>query len=707
MRIKSLTMSNYMCFGENVKLELPEEGSILLIGNNLDSNGMSSNESGKTSLASAPFWALFGVHYSEDASADDVIREGTNQCEVQLELCEGEDSIKITRNRGSKNSLEFYVNDHLMNENVTVPSKVQEDVNKYFGITGTPKQVIDDFMSTNLLSYNSVEMFVSKRYKAEDRFAFLSRIFNLEKWIDCKKLAKEKRDELNPAIERLEGQLHVHQEATNSIAIETVTEESKLLTTENTNLLKELDDVNKQIEEAYEYTSIQKELTRYTNDYNSWNSRYDRNKNTLEKELTEAEFKFGTQKNIMASKQARVIDVEDYDAEKLNYFEKEKSKYESDIRTLNYDINHNKIAIKDKERLKESGFKCSECGADQIVDGNKLVKFNTAIIVKQIAELQSKIDVAEKSKTKSNMAIIALDADIAIEKNNLNKYNASVRLQAEIEHDKSMLKMYKEAIDKLKDKISQSKIEYDDECIKFETTIDDFTIKLQGFDTSIDINLLMEKTNELQDTIDSNKRTITINENNIGRYNAAHEKAEKCVKELKSVKSERDVYNYWLKAFPEIRRMIIQSVLPQIQNISNDYLNKIDAPFQIELDTLKETKTTNTLKESFNINVYDKVTDTVMPIHMRSTGGRKRVGMAVCFALQDIKSSYQHKSFEFRFFDEFLDNIDETGLDLFVNLLNNIEGQKFVISHNSRLADRFDKVVTIVKQNGMSTIHNN
>ncbi|TRZ81163.1 hypothetical protein D4R86_03010, partial [bacterium] len=397
----------------------------------------------------------------------------------------------------------------------------------------------------------------------------------------------------------------------------------------------------------------------------------------------------------------------DYDAEKLNYFEKEKSKYESDIRTLNYDINHNKIAIKDKERLKESGFKCSECGADQIVDGNKLVKFNTAIIVKQMAELQSKIDVVEKSKTKSNMAIIALDADIAIEKNNLNKYNASVRLQSEIEHDKSMLKMYKESLDKLNVKFKQLNTDYDTNVIKFESAVEELVNKLKDFDPTIDIDSLVRQANSIQSQIDSNKRIITINTSNIERYKVAEDKIKECTKKLKAVTDERDVYNYWIKAFPEIRRMIIQSVLPQIQNISNDYLNKIDAPFQIELDTLKETKTTNTLKESFNINVYDKVTDTVMPIHMRSTGGRKRVGMAVCFALQDIKSSYQHKSFEFRFFDEFLDNIDETGLDLFVDLLNNIEGQKFVISHNSRLADRFDKVVTIVKQNGMSTIHNN
>ena len=172
----------------------------------------------------------------------------------------------------------------------------------------------------------------------------------------------------------------------------------------------------------------------------------------------------------------------------------------------------------------------------------------------------------------------------------------------------------------------------------------------------------------------------------------------------KKIKKEKEEYTYWIHHFPEVRRMIIQSILPQIEEISNMYLEKIDAPFEIKLDTLKEAKTTGNLKEEFNIEVYDKTLDLQEPIHKRSTGERKRIGLSVCFALQDIKNSIMKKSFDFRFFDEFLDNIDSTGLDAFLRMIQEIKGQKFIISHNSELKNRFTNILLITKQNGISTV---
>jgi len=320
MNLKSLTLSNYLCFGENVKIDFPKEGNFLIMGNNADSNGMNSNESGKTSFASAPFWALFGVHYSEDASADDVIREGTKQCSVTLEIEENDDTIKIIRKRGIHNSLEFYVNGNLVNENITVPTKVQEDINRYFGITGTPKQIIDDFMTTNLLSYNSVEMFVSKRYKAEDRFAFLSRIFNLERWIECRKLAKEERIKLSPEIDNLEGRLHVYQEIVDSINYKELKNKIKDLEEDNKNKQQEANKFKKQISDAKNYTQLKKEIQRTEDVLEALEDKYQRNKKRLEDEINAIKLKQRQQIELIEKKKSNIADVKDIDNtdEKLN-----------------------------------------------------------------------------------------------------------------------------------------------------------------------------------------------------------------------------------------------------------------------------------------------------------------------------------------------------------------------------------------------------
>jgi len=210
-------------------------------------------------------------------------------------------------------------------------------------------------------------------------------------------------------------------------------------------------------------------------------------------------------------------------------------------------------------------------------------------------------------------------------------------------------------------------------------------------------NQLNEQIARLETRIKHNKELLEKNKTIIQEMTDIKANISKLQKELTK-------YKYWVKAFPEIRRMVIQSILPQLETLSNEYLKKLNVPLSIVLDTLKETKTTKTLKEEFNILIYDRIQDKIMPVYMRSTGGRKRIGMAVCFALQDLKQQTTSNPFGFRIFDEFPDNLDSAGLDYFFKLLHIIEGQKFVVSHNELLKDRFERVLIVTKNNGVSHV---
>ena len=57
--------------------------------------------------------------------------------------------------------------------------------------------------------------------------------------------------------------------------------------------------------------------------------------------------------------------------------------------------------------------------------------------------------------------------------------------------------------------------------------------------------------------------------------------------------------------------------------------------------------------------------------------------------------------------DEVIDSLDETGIGEFFNLLTNITGMKFLITHNTDLKTRFANIITIRKQDGVSTIIQN
>ena len=85
------------------------KGTTLILGENLDSEGQDSNGAGKTTFIEAITFALFGK-IPKGGSVDDVIRTGTKECKVILELQDGDNSIVIERTRGTNNSLKFLVN---------------------------------------------------------------------------------------------------------------------------------------------------------------------------------------------------------------------------------------------------------------------------------------------------------------------------------------------------------------------------------------------------------------------------------------------------------------------------------------------------------------------------------------------------------------------------------------------------------------------
>lgn len=87
-----------MCL-EAADFVVPESGFILVSGEYRDNSGSNSNESGKTALLEAVYWALVD-ETPRGLKKSEVIKDGSDGCSVQVELVEGKKKISVTRSRG-------------------------------------------------------------------------------------------------------------------------------------------------------------------------------------------------------------------------------------------------------------------------------------------------------------------------------------------------------------------------------------------------------------------------------------------------------------------------------------------------------------------------------------------------------------------------------------------------------------------------------
>jgi ABC-type Mn2+/Zn2+ transport system ATPase subunit len=58
--------------------------------------------------------------------------------------------------------------------------------------------------------------------------------------------------------------------------------------------------------------------------------------------------------------------------------------------------------------------------------------------------------------------------------------------------------------------------------------------------------------------------------------------------------------------------------------------------------------------------------------------------------------------------DEFLENVDTTGAEIIIDIINNMFDSEnigiYIITHNNSLKSHFNSVITVEKENGCSTL---
>lgn len=155
---------------------------------------------------------------------------------------------------------------------------------------------------------------------------------------------------------------------------------------------------------------------------------------------------------------------------------------------------------------------------------------------------------------------------------------------------------------------------------------------------------------------------------------------------------------YWEQALSEkgIIKFIVQQILDYFNTQVNSYLSILSgSDYRILFDDELKEEITSKGKPVFYISL--------------SGGEKRRINLSVMLALLDIANMTNPSELNFILFDECAENLDNTTLSGFSDLLHELKKTKdiFVITHNYKLQGLLDcsNHLTVTKKNGYSFIN--
>lgn len=155
-----------------------------------------------------------------------------------------------------------------------------------------------------------------------------------------------------------------------------------------------------------------------------------------------------------------------------------------------------------------------------------------------------------------------------------------------------------------------------------------------------------------------------------------------------------------------IQSMAMDLIVPFLNEHTNMYLARLSGSIlkvKINTQTLNANKT---LSDTFDLQVENE--SGANNYQNCSAGEKKRIDIAISFAIQDLQNSKSNMSMNLAIYDECFDGLDAVGAESVVQILKDKQkdiGTIFVITHNESLKPLFDNVLTVEKgHNGLSRI---
>lgn len=351
-----------------------------------------------------------------------------------------------------------------------------------------------------------------------------------------------------------------------------------------------------------------------------------------------------------------------------------------------------------------------------------------SIIENQIVSLREEIETLESEISEKRAAMTVVDNDLEKINQKLdNCYEIQAKMRNKIAEVRKKIKFFSsnticptcenDIDDKMRETrikqfnhkeqelaIAQEHLEQKTESIlKCVKKIQKCIEKNKQIDTQVSLleHAIQQKLNAIAQAERSKSIKISSGDDKIQEYrkelSELLEKREILNDERTASNSRQDCLEFILAMLKDngIKTTIIKRHIPNIVSTMNHYLRSLGLFVRFDLN------------ENFEESLLGRGIDTVA-YNAYSEGEKLRIDLAMLLTWRDLAKRQNNLAVNFIIFDEILDSsADISGVESLIDIFKIMknEGTKiFVVSHSDHWTDKFDKIWTIEKTGGFSTI---
>lgn len=709
MNLKTIRCQNFFSH-RDTNINFEDVGSPVLV--------TGENGAGKSSaISEALVYAIFGDLRMD--SVDDAIRNNENEMIVTIEFAMSGQEVIIERRkkRGKTQKLGLWIDGTIVSE---LLSETQKHIEKLIPLS------YDAFRSSVILRQEDADFFVSQ--KPDDRKKIIAEILDLNAYERLEKLAREKRADIKAEIKA---------------------EQNVLLTLEEEDVDSLRDDLTQVEEHLVKFVSKIEKAQIALNKIQATNAHISKEQERYNKAILgnlALNKQIATNRETLTTKQseikvlnAQAVNDQSFEIELLelgaldlydesNVHEKEEANYiqlkETEEERIKNEIKNallpleQKLAVLKSNRktamttLKEhkaGGLECSACkrafaDAEERLTYIKEIETALAKTDKQIEKVEASIrEVEEKFTNTENLAEYLNKIKITKEKqanvsleirNNRKNIRQLQTIQLEYVSAGGKKDTICEAIKSLNAMIAQLKSQIQE-------------IEPQDFDFQDD-STARTKVNELRAMEKEALKMQTQLEQRIEQGIKGNEKRKALALQMNSRLTRLNHLEKLCTAFSRkgVPAAIIETVLPEIQDTTNEYLDRMsDGSLAIRFNTIATLKNGDQ-RETLEIEVYDGQN---WRIFESFSGGEKfRVSLSIRLALSRVLARRAGVDLELLVLDEPASPLDPEGRDAFCSTIKSLSSyfsRIVLMSHLQDLQENFEHRINLSKsENGTKVL---
>lgn len=648
-KFKKIKAKNFLSY-KDLELDLDKRGLILVEGKNLTNSAFLSNGSAKSSLLSTVTYALYGKT-EKGQTADEVVNNKVGKdTSVKLYFDVDEQAYRIERYRKDKK-----------NKNQVKLFKGNDEI-KTNSAKETNQRILDLFGIDYSAYINSISIGQGSETSFSDatdkqKKEILENVANIAIYARAQEVAKQKVTDTQTKLAEYKNQLAKYESEKDKFETLKQSEQDKY-----DNAMSYYSSAQELLNEAegkYEDLKEQANLDTLNEQKDKLVDELDRIKYLIDNKEPKQTFTLDTSEYENKISELQVI---------LNKFSAEKMSKENEVNNLKVSYNSFNTATV-----------CPTCGSP--LDPTHALNEQEKII-NQVAKIKEYIIQLEGGINMTNKKITEAKQELQDKQTEFNEFVAD----RDREYD-SIVSVNQKAYFNKQQEVNN-----------IQNQIDKVNNDIQNaYNTMEHYRWDLEKREQPNPPYDYKEELDKLEKDNKENM----EKVDKLTDDMLEYEQVVKMYSN-----SGVRSIVLDNITPYLNEQANKYLAILaGSTIQINLTTQKENKD-GSISDKFEVEVYNASGGS--DYKSASAGERKRIDLAISFALQDLVIKQNNTSVNLLMLDEVFENLDEVANENVITLLEEKAKEVdsiFVITHNEQLKGLFSNKVTVVKeQDGISKL---